>query len=466
MIGLLPAFALMTTVAVLALLWPVFRRQRSVPREGFEIEVYRDQLAEIERDRERGVIGTEEARAGRVEIERRLLRVAGTSTPAPPEATAGRRGLVLAAALLVPTLAASVYAVLGSPQTADEPIAQRQDREAPATGQPDVQQMVAGLEARLAKSPDDLEGWLMLARSRAALDNVPQAVEAYRRALSLAADDPRAIGGLGEALTAAADGVVTPEAKAEFVRLAQVEPRDPRAAYYLGWADSQAGENQAALDKWRGLLAETPADAPWRPRVVEAIRAAATELRLDPDQVLAQVPAPPPAPASTAPQPSAADVAGAAAMSPDDRMAMIRGMVEKLQARMDADGSDVEGWLRLAQSRAVLGEPDRAKATFEQALKLHPDDPGLLKGYGRSLVGPVRQDTGLPEVTDQANVQFTKAASVQPNDPEAWWYIGIRALQDGHKDAARSAWEKVLARIDPSQPEYKDLKTRLDSLGS
>ena len=62
--------------------------------------------------------------------------------------------------------------------------------------------------------------------------------------------------------------------------------------------------------------------------------------------------------------------------------------------------------------------------------------------------------------------EFTKAASVQPNDPEAWWYIGIRALQDGHKDAARSAWEKVLARIDPSQPEYKDLKTRLDSLGS
>ena len=69
-------------------------------------------------------------------------------------------------------------------------------------------------------------------------------------------------------------------------------------------------------------------------------------------------------------------------------MAMIRGMVDKLQARMDADGGDVQGWLRLAQSRMVLGEPDRAQATYEKALALHPDDPALLKGYAKLLVGP------------------------------------------------------------------------------
>ena len=129
---------------------------------------------------------------------------------------------------------------------------------------------------------------------------------------------------------------------------------------------------------------------------------------------------------------------------------MIRGMVEKLQARMDADGSDVEGWLRLAQSRMVLGETDRARATFEKALELHPDEPALLKGYaGAAGRARVRADTGLPEVGDQANELLTKAASLQPDDPEIWWFLGIRALQDGHKDEARSAWEKVLARLDP-----------------
>lgn len=460
MIGLLPAFALMTTLAVLALLWPVFRRPRAASRERFEIEVYRDQLAEIERDRERGIIGAEEARAGRVEIERRLLRVAGIDPEAPAEPTSVQRLPIIVAALLIPTLAAGLYAALGSPQTPDEPLALRQDREPQPTGQPNVQEMVASLEARLAATPDDLDGWLMLARSRAVLGNTTGSVEAYRHALTLAADDPRAIGGLGEALTAAADGIVTPEAKSEFVRLAEVDPQDPRAAFYLGWADSQAGDEQAALKRWSDLLAATPADAPWKPRVVEAVRGAATALNLDPDKVLAAIPVPP-----AKPQPTAADVANAADMSPEARTAMIRGMVDKLQARMDADGSDVEGWLRLAQSREVLGEPDRALATFQQALKLHPDDPELLKGYGRILLGPVREDTGLPEVTDLANDQFSKAAKLEPDDPESLWYLGVRALQDGRTGDARSAWQKVLARIDPSQPGYQDLKSRLDSLG-
>ncbi len=461
MIGLFPAFAMLTAVAIGALLWPVFRRPRSLPRQGFEIEVYRDQLAEIERDRERGVIGPEEARGGRLEIERRLLRAAGQGAEAPAEVGTGNRLLLLATALLVPTLAAGLYAVLGSPSLPDLPLAQRQDEGPQTPGQPDVQKMVANLEARLATSPDDLEGWLMLGRSRGVLGNPQGAADAFRRALTLSANDPRAIGSLGEALTDIAGGVVTPEAKGLFTRLGEVDPKDPRSLFYLGWADSEAGDNQAALRRWQELLAATPADAPWRPRVVEAIQAAAAQLKLDPAAVLAQVPTPP-----AAPQPSAEDVAAAQAMPAEDRMAMIRSMVEKLQARMDADGSDVEGWLRLAQSRQVLGENDRARATFEQALKAHPDEPALLKGYGGTLLGPVRADTGLPEVGDQAREQFSKAVSLQPDDPELWWFLGIRALQDGRKAEARSAWEKVLAHLDPAQPEYKDIKNRLDSLGS
>ena len=96
---------------------------------------------------------------------------------------------------------------------------------------------------------------------------------------------------------------------------------------------------------------------------------------------------------------------------------MIRGMVDKLQARMDADGSDVEGWLRLAQSRAVLGETDRARATFEQALKLHPDDPALLKGYGRhpARAGPRRhRPAGDRRPADRAVHQGRQPAARRP----------------------------------------------------
>ena len=463
MTGLIPAFVILTTVAVLALLWPVFRRPRPIERERFELAVYRDQLAEVERDRERGLIPEAEARAARLEIERRLLRVAPTKGQL-EEAGGGRRGLVLAVAFLVPTLAATLYAVIGRPDLPDQPIAARDVAPEGAPGQPNVQEMVARLEQRLGESPDDLEGWLMLGRSRAVLGDVPGATEAYRRASVLAPDDPRSIGGLGESLTELAGGTVTPEAKTLFTKLAVIDAQDPRPNFYLGWADHQAGRFQAALDRWRELLAASPADAPWRPQVIEAMQTAAKELGIDPSTVAGAEAVPPPA--GNWPQPSDQEVADAAAMSPDDQMAMIRGMVEKLQARMDADGGDVEGWLRLAQSRIVLGEPDRAKATFEQALAKHPDNPALLKGYAKLLVVPGQAPDQLPKVDDQANDLLTRAASLQPDDPEIWWFLGIRALQDGRKADARSAWEKVLAKLDPAQPEYQDIKSRIDGLGS
>src|SRR5262249_11543556 len=205
----------------MAVLWPVFRRPRPVGRDRYELEVYRDQLAEVDRDLERGLVSVDEARAARLEIERRLLRVAGSiEATATVETGPGRRGTVLAAALIVPTLAATFYAVLGSPALPDRPLAMRQDLKQEGPRAPDVPQMVARLEARLAQSPDDLQGWLMLGRSRGVLGDAPGSVEAFRHALSLAADDPGAVGGLAEALTTMADGTVTPEAKTLYTKLA------------------------------------------------------------------------------------------------------------------------------------------------------------------------------------------------------------------------------------------------------
>lgn len=463
---IIPAFVALTAIAVLAVLWPVFRRQRPVQRERYEIEVYRDQLVEVERDRERGLIPAGEARAAQLEIERRLLR-SGSVAEVAMDAGSGRRGVVLAAAFLVPILAATLYGVIGRPDLPDRPVAARQDQPGQTPAEPDVQQMVARLEARLAEAPDDLDGWLMLGRSRAVLGDTAGSTDAFRRAQSLAPGDARGVGGLAEALTAMADGTVTPEAKGLFVKLTQIDPRDPRAAFYLGWADFQAGEHRPAMDRWRQLLADSPADAPWRPQVIEGIQAAAQQLGIDPATMVAGLPAAPAAAArSTVPQPSAEDMANAAALTPEDRMAMIRGMVEKLQARMDADGSDVEGWLRLAQSRSVLGEGDRAKSAYEQALAKHPDEPALLKGYAKLLVGPLQGTSTLPTVDDRANELLTKAASLQPDDMEIWWFLGVRALQEGREGDARAAWEKVLARLDPAQPEYRDIKSRIDGLGS
>lgn len=482
MSGLLPVLAAMTALAAAALLWPLFAR-RSVPaRSGFELSVYRDQLAEVERDRARGLIGEAEARAARLEIERRILRAAppaaegGPGTE--PAARAGDGRYVLVAAALVPALALGLYGVLGSPGLPDRPLASRQDRGPADPTRPDIREMVARLEARLRTAPDDLEGWLMLGRSQGALDDPQGSVAAYRRAQALAPEDPRVLGALAESLIVLGSGVVTPEARNLLERLGAKDTADPRVDFYLGWAAAQAGDYQPALDRWRRLLAATPGDAPWRPRLVEAVRQAAQELKLDPDAVVAQIPTPPPAaavaaapataaaPAQGVPGgPSPEEVARAAAMPPEERQAMVRGMVDKLQARLDAGGGDATGWVRLAQARLVLGEPDRARSAFEQGLKLYPTEPDLMKGLAGALLGPVRPDTGLPEIGDRAAGLYARAAELRPDDPEAWWYLGIRALQDGKKGDARASWEKVLARLDPSQPEYAEIKDRLQRLG-
>ena len=167
---------LLTAIAIGALLWPVFRRQPGAPRQSFELEVYRDQLAEIERDRERGLIGPDggprgPARDRAPPAARRPARPTGAGRG---RAAGGHELLLLAAALLVPTLAATLYAALGSPGLPDQPLAQRQDRP-PADPEPARRRSRwwRSLEARLA----DVAG-----RSRGLADARPLARRAGQRA--------------------------------------------------------------------------------------------------------------------------------------------------------------------------------------------------------------------------------------------------------------------------------------------
>ncbi len=459
MTALVTAAAALTLAALAALLWPLLRSRGGASESAHELAVYRDQLAEIDRDLARGLIRPEEAAAARLEVERRLLRVASAAETAPSRATTRGRLVLLASAVLVPALSAALYLHLGAPDLPDEPLAARQEELAQSAA-PQVKEMVARLEARLKDKPDDLEGWLMLARSKAALDDAPAAVAAYRKAAALAPDDPRAEAGLAETLTIAQGGVVPPEAKALFEKIqAKGTGEDPRPGYYLGLAAAQAGDGPKALDLWRDLLARTPADAPWRPRIEEAIRTAAGDFGLDAGPVLAQA-GPPAAAAPDKPAAGAGD-----AMTPEQRSEFIRGMVGKLEAKLDADGSDPVGWLRLGQARLVLGEPDKARAAYERGLALHPDDSGLLKAEAALLLGPPASADALPRVSDDAAKLYARAAAAAPDDPEPQWFLGVRALQDGRQDEARERWRRVLSRLGPDQPDYAMVKQRLDSLG-
>ncbi len=467
MSGLIVAFTLMVVVAVAALLVPLVLRRPETTESELSLAVYKDQLTELERDVARGVVAEADAAAARREIERRILRAAARGAEPGTVATVPGRVVAVVAVLALPVFAVLVYADLGSPGAPDAPFASRDVPAADPT-QPNIQAMVAGLEQRLQKEPNDLDGWLMLGRSRMVLGETDAAILALRQALTIAPASPEALAGLGEALVDKAGGIVTPEAEALFARVGATASDDPRPGYYLGLARAQAGENRQAIEIWQKLLASSPADAPWRPRVVDAIRQSAGALGIDAQAILAKTPGEAPAAPDQAPQTgqSQADIARFQAMTPEQRQAAIEGMVRNLEKRLEANGGDAEGWRRLGRAKLVLGDQPGAEKAYAQALGLAPDDPGTIKDYASALLGPEDPTTKLPKVPDKAAELFAKAKSLAPDDPEPYWFLGIRALQTGDVADAKADWRRLLALLDPKHPDYAAVKARLDALGS
>src|SRR6516164_2214081 len=327
---LLLIFAVMSAAAVGAVIWP-FIRNREDQSSGSDVMVYRDQLDEVERDRSAGLIGKVEADAARVEISRRLLGAADSAGTKPPisSLTPGRRRIAAAVALLaLPALAGGFYLQLGSPQ-----LASAQQEAAPDKGsaQESVEGLVGQVEAYLQRNPNDGHGWESLAPVYLRLNRYSDSVTAWRNALQLLGESAERDANLAESLTLQANGVVTAEAKAAFLRAATLDNTLVTARYYLGLAAEQDGDRAKAAQIWRDLIAE------------------------------------------------------AANQSPERQSAMIHSMVDRLAARLKQDGSDVEGWLRLVRSYKVLGEPDKVRAAINDAQQALATDRDKLERLNAGL---------------------------------------------------------------------------------
>jgi cytochrome c-type biogenesis protein CcmH len=354
-------FALMTAAAIFAVLWPLSRGGRP-QGGGSEAAVYRDQLTEIDRDVASDLIGAPEAAAARVEISRRLLAAADSQRDPPLGSNIGWRRFAAVIALVgLPVVAVAFYLPLGSPRLGDFPLAQR-SRAADPT-QP-LDNLVAQVEAHLEKNPTDGRGWSVLAPVLERLGRYDDAVRAFRNSITYSGDSAERRADLGEALAAAAGGVVTSEAKAEFQRAVALNADDAKASYFLGVAAEQDGRGAEAASIWRAMLAKAPANAPWRPVVQAALARVA---------------------GSTAPVLSDDTMATAKDMNETDRGAMIRGMVDRLATRLKQNGDDVEGWLRLVRAYMVMGDPDKAKGALMDARQAVANDPERLRQLNEGL---------------------------------------------------------------------------------
>ncbi len=360
------------TAAMLA--WPLWRRRKSAAtRAEYDLAVFRDQLAEIERDAERGLIAAKQAEAARLEVERRILARADEAERAARPSPWARR-IVLSVAVAAPVSASVFYLFNGAPGMPDHPLASRTDiRESAAKVSaeahlraqiPDLDAAVARLEDRLRREPGDAHGWLMLGRTYMTLEKYAEAAAAFALAHSLDRDPGTAIEEV-EAMILANNRAVPPLALKVLAEVLEQDPREPRARYYVGVAKAQAGDFKGAAQEWTDLIALSPVGAEWTPMVREQIESAAKQLGVKPDSFAPSEAARALLRGVAAPAPASPPMASPAL--PAGQEDMIRGMVERLAARLKDNPDDAEGWRMLARSYEVLGETEKMKEARAKA---------------------------------------------------------------------------------------------------
>ena len=336
----------LSTLAVLAaVLWPVWRGAGGALADPGSA-IYRDQLAEIEADQKRGLLSEAEAKASRAEVARRLIAAeAERARPGTKAiATAGRPMVAAALLALSGVTALGLYRSIGTPQLPDQPMAAR--LAAPVEGD-SVDVLVAKVEERLRRAPDDGEGWAVIAPVYLRLQRYEEAADAYQQALRLQGESAQALEGFGAATVSVANGIVSEAARIAFERAVALDEKRIESRFWLAVAAEQDGRKDEALAGFRDLLARSPADAPWRSTVEERIAALTG--------------------AAPAPGPTSEQVDAASGMSPEDRQAMIEGMVSGLAEKLKADGKNLDGWLRLIRAYTVLDKRDLAQKALGEA---------------------------------------------------------------------------------------------------
>ena len=336
------ALAVMTGLAVLVALWPLAFRRARPPEAASEVGFYQAQLAEIDRDVDRGQLAQSEAAAARAEAARRLIAATASEAAGAAGGDDLKRRRVAAVLILIaiPLTALGAYGLLGRPDLPDAPLA---ERKADVASPEALEAAIAKIEAHLAATPDDARGWQVLAPVYMRMGRYDDAAKAFRQLLRLEGENGGRRADYGEALVAAAGGAVTSDARSEFDKALTDTPALPKARFYLALAVEQDGDTKKAIEQYQSLLDDSKGNAPW----VSAVKSRLAKLKGEP------------APPEVA-------TAGVEGMSADQQQ-MVRGMVERLATRLAKSGGGAEEWARLIRAYSVLHEKDKAKETLAAA---------------------------------------------------------------------------------------------------
>ncbi len=371
----------LAAITTVYLAMPLWRGLWGSGENRTDMAIYRDQLAEVARDLERGVLSEDEAERTRAEVARRLLAADkaghGVATTGPVQ---GSRIMAIAVVLIVGLGALALYSSLGLPGYPDLPLAERLaaaeemrasrpsqlEGEEAAAGLPkpdvgateDYIAMVDQLRTIVMTRPDDQQGWELLARHEASLANYADAARAQAHLIELrgAAAATEDLVNLADMMVAATAGAVSPEAEAVLREILRRDTENLAALYYLGLLYAQTDRPDVAFRLWRVVIESGQTEVIHVQLARGQIEEAAFRAGVDDYELPAER------------GPNAAQIAEAADMSAEDRTAMIEGMVAQLSARLASDGGTAEEWARLINAYGVLGETERALAIYQEAV--------------------------------------------------------------------------------------------------
>jgi cytochrome c-type biogenesis protein CcmH len=349
----LPALVLLAVVTAAMALAPRWLAQRSHAGDSDAgLAVFKHQLSELTSDIASGRVASADGEGLRNELSRRILAAARGQTS---NAVRETSPLTMALAFLVPLAALMIYVQVGKPNMVDVP---RAERLANAQKTGDTDALVAQVEDHLSLKPDDVQGWKLLVPVYMDAGRFGDAAAAQMQIMALTGETADLKAGVAEALTLRDKGIMPELAITAAMDAYRLDAANPKAQFYHALALSEQGKRSEAIAAFNAMLANAPANAPWRGPVQDQIKRLSVS--------------------SAAPQISEDQAAPIKNMNAGDQQAMIRSMVDGLDARLASNGDDLQGWLRLIRARTVLGESDKATAALAKARELFVSKPDAL----------------------------------------------------------------------------------------
>jgi cytochrome c-type biogenesis protein CcmH len=368
-------WAIAGLAAAAATLW-MLARARTAVDAGMDAErsIYVDQLAELDRDRDRGLIEQAQYEAARLEIGRRAARA--LADPAQAKARSGGR-VALFAALAAPLCALGLYLVLGSPGTPDQPFEARRGEllaRDPASLQPN--ELIALLEDQTRRAPNDPQPHIFLGELLANQGRDEDALRAFQAALRRDPRNAQALSNAGAMIVKLDAGTVGPDALQAFMAALAIDPKAPVPQFYVALSRQQQGDQTTALSLWRALYQSFPPQDQRRRALAARIAEDLAVVRQGPDGQTAEA---------------------AATMTDAERRTFIASMIEARASKAAANPQDLNATLSLARVRAMTGDVSAARAALDRLEAAHPGDPlvAAIVAEARASVDAGRNDAAV-----------------------------------------------------------------------